>query len=79
MNAPQPSPSDAARACGLHGGRLSPEQYADHFTDKQLPLTAAQAQIEADRCYYCFDAPCVAACPTGIDIPSFIQIGRAHV
>jgi glutamate synthase (NADPH/NADH) small chain len=29
--------------------------------------------IEAERCYYCFDAPCIAACPTGIDVPSFIQ------
>jgi dihydropyrimidine dehydrogenase (NAD+) subunit PreT len=36
------------------------------------PLTAAQALIEADRCYYCHDAPCVQACPTGIDVPSFI-------
>jgi len=29
--------------------------------------------IEADRCYFCFDAPCTTACPTGIDIPAFIQ------
>jgi glutamate synthase (NADPH/NADH) small chain len=29
--------------------------------------------IEADRCYFCFDAPCTTACPTGIDIPGFIQ------
>ena len=72
MNAPLPSPSAAARACGLRGGRLSPEQYADHFGDKQAPLTVVQAQIEAERCYYCFDAPCITACPTGIDIPSFI-------
>ncbi|HRI18893.1 MAG TPA: NAD(P)-dependent oxidoreductase, partial [Burkholderiaceae bacterium] len=37
------------------------------------PLTPSQARIEAERCYYCFDAPCTAACPTGIDIPSFIR------
>ena len=37
------------------------------------PLTPVQARIEAERCYYCFDAPCTAACPTGIDIPSFIR------
>ncbi len=66
------SPSDAARACGLHGGRLSPDQYAEHFGDMRAPLSAAQAQIEAERCYYCHDAPCITACPTGIDIPSFI-------
>jgi glutamate synthase (NADPH/NADH) small chain len=37
------------------------------------PLTRSEALIEADRCYFCFDAPCTTACPTGIDIPSFIQ------
>ena len=31
-----------------------------------------QALLEAERCYYCFDAPCTMACPTGIDIPTFI-------
>ena len=37
-----------------------------------------QRTIEADRCYFCFDAPCTAACPTGIDIPGFIakMIGK---
>jgi glutamate synthase (NADPH/NADH) small chain len=37
------------------------------------PLSRPEALIEADRCYFCFDAPCTAACPTGIDIPGFIQ------
>lgn len=36
------------------------------------PLTKPQALIEAERCYYCYDAPCTTACPTSIDIPSFI-------
>lgn len=54
-------------------GRLAAGQYADNFADAHPPLTKAQALIEADRCYYCFEAPCVAACPTGIDIPSFIR------
>ncbi len=53
-------------------GRLSLAQYAQNFADAHPPLTPAQAWLEAERCYYCFDAPCVAACPTGIDIPSFI-------
>jgi glutamate synthase (NADPH/NADH) small chain len=37
------------------------------------PLTPSEAIIDADRCYFCFDAPCTTACPTGIDIPGFIQ------
>ena len=54
-------------------GRLSACQYTDNFSDAHPPLTSVQALIEAERCYYCFDAPCVAACPTGIDVPSFIR------
>ena len=57
----------------VKAGRLSACQYAANFGDAHPPLTPVQALIEAERCYYCFDAPCVAACPTGIDIPSFIR------
>ena len=57
----------------IRGGRLSACQYTDNFSDAHPPLTSVQALIEAERCYYCFDAPCVNACPTGIDIPSFIR------
>jgi len=32
-----------------------------------------EALIEANRCLTCYDAPCIAACPTGIDIPAFIK------
>jgi glutamate synthase (NADPH/NADH) small chain len=53
--------------------RLPAHQYVENFSDSHPPLTRAQALIEAERCYYCFDAPCVNACPTGIDIPSFIR------
>jgi glutamate synthase (NADPH/NADH) small chain len=66
-------PSAAALACGLGAGRLNLAQYAQNFSDAHPPLTATQAQIESERCYGCFDAPCIAACPTGIDIPSFIS------
>ena len=42
------------------------------------PLTANEAAIEADRCLYCYDAPCTHACPTHIDIPRFIKKIASH-
>ena len=63
----------ASRACGIHAARLNLADYAVNFGDAHPPLTRAQALIEAERCYYCHDAPCATACPTGIDIPSFIH------
>ncbi|MCV2370887.1 NAD(P)-dependent oxidoreductase [Roseateles oligotrophus] len=58
---------------GRQAGRLKQEQYLSNFSDARPPLSRAQALVEAERCYYCFDAPCITACPTGIDVPSFIQ------
>ena len=63
----------ANRACGIHAARLNLADYAVQFSDAHLPLTRPQALIEAERCYYCYDAPCATACPTGIDVPSFIH------
>jgi dihydropyrimidine dehydrogenase (NAD+) subunit PreT len=63
----------ASRACGIHAARLNLADYAANFSDAHPPLTRPQALIEAERCYYCYDAPCATACPTGIDIPSFIH------
>ena len=57
----------------IQAGRLPASDYQRNFCDSHAPLTLAQARIEADRCYYCYDAPCQTACPTGIDVPSFIQ------
>ena len=37
------------------------------------PFTPQEAVVEANRCLYCFDAPCTAACPTHIDVPRFIK------
>jgi glutamate synthase (NADPH/NADH) small chain len=37
------------------------------------PLSQLDVLLEANRCLYCYDAPCIAACPTGIDIPAFIK------
>lgn len=44
-----------------------------NFSDVAPPLDRQRALIEAQRCHYCYDAPCITACPTGIDIPSFIR------
>jgi dihydropyrimidine dehydrogenase (NAD+) subunit PreT len=53
-------------------GRPSHEAIAATIDAAKPPLTAAQALVQAERCHYCHDAPCVTACPTGIDIPAFI-------
>jgi dihydropyrimidine dehydrogenase (NAD+) subunit PreT len=64
----------------IRSGRLTAEAYAANFADHVPPLTDGQALLEASRCLYCFDAPCVQACPTRIDVPSFIRrIGEANV
>jgi len=57
----------------VHAGRLSDAEITANFADMHPPLTPSEAIIDADRCYFCYDAPCTTACPTGIDIPSFIQ------
>ncbi len=54
-------------------GRLPRETLEDNFGDAHPPLNKQQALIEASRCYFCYDAPCIEACPTSIDIPSFIK------
>jgi dihydropyrimidine dehydrogenase (NAD+) subunit PreT len=57
----------------IRPGRLTEEQIAANLSDMHPPLTRAEALVDADRCYFCYDAPCTTACPTGIDIPGFIQ------
>lgn len=58
---------------GVAPGRLPPEAYSVNFQDVAPPLDTNEARIAADRCYFCYDAPCVTACPTSIDIPLFIR------
>ena len=57
----------------IRPGRLDKEEIDENFVDLHPPLSRSEALIEADRCYFCYDAPCTTACPTGIDIPAFIQ------
>ncbi len=56
---------------------LSPKLTADeldaNFADLVPLYTDQQALVESGRCLFCFDAPCISACPTGIDVPAFIK------
>ena len=52
---------------------LSQEQLAANFADIAPPLTSDAALLEANKCLFCYDAPCTIACPTHIDVPAFIK------
>jgi len=65
--------SSAEHKPDIRSHRLDKDEVARNFGDLHPPLTRSEALIEADRCYFCYDAPCTTACPTGIDIPGFIQ------
>lgn len=54
-------------------GRLPAERAEQALPDAKPIYTDAEALLEAHRCLYCHDAPCITACPTGIDIPHFIK------
>jgi glutamate synthase (NADPH/NADH) small chain len=54
-------------------GRLDAASLNANFADLHPALSKHEARVEADRCYFCFDAPCQQACPTSIDIPLFIR------
>jgi dihydropyrimidine dehydrogenase (NAD+) subunit PreT len=58
----------------ISNNRLSKEQYAENFSDIHPPFeTTDAALVEANRCLFCYDAPCMKSCPTGIDVPKFIK------
>ncbi|MFP5076882.1 NAD(P)-dependent oxidoreductase [Rhizobium sp. YIM 134829] len=63
----------SAPKAGIVGGRLSPADYQANFADLHPRLDEHEALVAADRCYFCYDAPCMTACPTSIDIPLFIR------
>src|SRR5271170_4788933 len=48
-------------------------EVTERFGDLHPPFENQAAVIEANRCLYCFDAPCTNACPTHIDVPRFIK------
>jgi glutamate synthase (NADPH/NADH) small chain len=47
--------------------------FVENFAEIHPALRPEEAVIEAHRCLYCYDAPCIQACPTHIDIPRFIK------
>ena len=53
--------------------KLPADRSESVFTDYKPAYSSNQARVEANRCLYCHDAPCITACPTGIDIPAFIR------
>jgi dihydropyrimidine dehydrogenase (NAD+) subunit PreT len=58
---------------GVVAGRLEADAIAENFTDLHGAYDGHEAAVAADRCYFCYDAPCITACPTAIDIPLFIR------
>ncbi len=48
-------------------------QIEQNFAEINPAMTVAEAAVEANRCLYCYDAPCMHACPTHIDVPGFIK------
>ncbi len=64
---------EVSRKPDVAPARLPEDAYSDLFSGVYPPLTSHEARVEADRCYFCHDAPCVTACPTDIDIPLFIR------
>jgi len=52
---------------------LPEDRLEQQLPDKKPLLSFAEARTEAERCLYCADAPCIKACPTEIDVPTFIK------
>ena len=58
----------------LMSNRLSVKQYEKNFSDIHPPFeTKDAALVEANKCLFCYDAPCMKSCPTSIDVPKFIK------
>jgi dihydropyrimidine dehydrogenase (NAD+) subunit PreT len=58
----------------IQNNRLTAEQYEQNFSDIHPPFDSkTAAQVDANRCLFCYDAPCTKSCPTGINVPKFIK------
>lgn len=58
----------------ITNNRLNEIQYAENFSDIHPPFENKEAAlVEANRCIFCYDAPCTKSCPTSINIPKFIK------
>lgn len=58
----------------IKNNRLSEDQYRKNFSDIHPPFeTKDAAMVDANRCLFCYDAPCTKSCPTGINVPKFIK------
>lgn len=57
----------------LPGASSAAMRVEEQFADAKPLYSSGEALAEALRCLYCYDAPCIGACPTGIDIPTFIK------
>ena len=58
----------------IRNNRLTKEQYAENFSDIHPPYeNITAAKVDANRCLFCYDAPCMKSCPTSIDVPKFIK------
>ena len=58
----------------IKNNRLTTEQYKQNFSDIHPPFESQDAAlVEANRCLFCYDAPCIKACPTSINVPKFIK------
>ncbi|MBI3661197.1 NAD(P)-dependent oxidoreductase [Candidatus Acetothermia bacterium] len=53
--------------------KLPPDELQKNFVEITPPLKPEEAPVESNRCLFCYDAPCMHACPTHINIPSFIK------
>jgi dihydropyrimidine dehydrogenase (NAD+) subunit PreT len=58
----------------ISNNKLTNDQYSENFRDIHPPFeNKTAAQVEANRCLFCYDAPCTKSCPTGINVPKFIK------
>ncbi|MEP7128059.1 MAG: hypothetical protein ABI729_04285, partial [Chitinophagales bacterium] len=51
----------------------SEAEFSENFSQIKPLMSQTEAYYESSRCLFCYDAPCIKACPTGIDIPLFIR------